>query len=172
MGRRLLTRRMRRGLRLSRRDKLGVDGIERNSRDTRRKPLASPTNFAAPSMAVRGMGLRCLNCWKMWMPPRPRPSRCRRFTASGSWCCTLRCGTTRRLRRLEWRESVSPPGLANFPLVPKPTEAAWRKAVAETKRTHDALVKTVAALPDSRLRRTRSGQTIRLLSHAARNRAA
>ena len=43
-------------------------------------------------------------------------------------------------------------GLANFPAMPKPTEATWRKAVAHVKRTHDALVKTVAALPESRLR--------------------
>ena len=43
-------------------------------------------------------------------------------------------------------------GLANFPLVPKPTEAAWRKCIDETRRTHDALVKTVATLPDARLR--------------------
>jgi len=43
-------------------------------------------------------------------------------------------------------------GEQNFPRVPKPTEGAWRKAVAETKRTHDVLVRTVAALPDSRLR--------------------
>jgi len=43
-------------------------------------------------------------------------------------------------------------GTANFPLVPKPTEAAWREAVAHAKQTHDALVKTVAALPESRLR--------------------
>ena len=40
----------------------------------------------------------------------------------------------------------------NFPPVPKPTEAAWRDAIAKTKRRHDALVKAVAALPDSRLR--------------------
>jgi uncharacterized damage-inducible protein DinB len=40
----------------------------------------------------------------------------------------------------------------NFPRVSEPTAAAWRKAVAELKRTHDALVKTVASLPDSRLR--------------------
>jgi len=39
----------------------------------------------------------------------------------------------------------------NFPRVPNPTEAAWRDAVDRVKRTHDALVKTVAALPDSRL---------------------
>jgi uncharacterized damage-inducible protein DinB len=43
-------------------------------------------------------------------------------------------------------------GIANFPVVPKPTEAAWRKAVAHAKRTHDVLVRTVAALPESRLR--------------------
>jgi uncharacterized damage-inducible protein DinB len=48
-------------------------------------------------------------------------------------------------------EKCQPTGLANFPLVATPTEAAWRRAIAETKRAHDALVKTVAALPDSRL---------------------
>jgi|SRR5712671_1241146 len=42
-------------------------------------------------------------------------------------------------------------GTANFPVAPTPTEAAWRKAVAEVKRTHDLLVNMVAALPDSRL---------------------
>jgi uncharacterized damage-inducible protein DinB len=54
-------------------------------------------------------------------------------------------------RRLEGQK-FQPTGLANFPPVPKPTAAAWRKAVADAKRTHDALAKTVAALPDSRLR--------------------
>jgi len=49
-------------------------------------------------------------------------------------------------------EKVQLTGTANFPLVPKPTEAAWRKAVAHVKRTHDALVKMVATLPESRLR--------------------
>ncbi|MGC2475412.1 MAG: DinB family protein [Candidatus Sulfotelmatobacter sp.] len=50
-------------------------------------------------------------------------------------------------------KKYQPTGTANFPLVPsKPTEAAWRKAVAETKRTHEKLVKTVATLPESRLR--------------------
>jgi uncharacterized damage-inducible protein DinB len=53
----------------------------------------------------------------------------------------------RRLGGKKWQ----PSGLANFPLMKKPTEAAWRKAVAAAKRTHDRLVKTVAALPDSRL---------------------
>jgi uncharacterized damage-inducible protein DinB len=49
-------------------------------------------------------------------------------------------------------EKFQPEGTANFPLVPKPTPAAWRKAVAHAKRTHAVLVKTVAALPESRLR--------------------
>jgi uncharacterized damage-inducible protein DinB len=49
-------------------------------------------------------------------------------------------------------EKCQPTGRANFPPVSKATEAAWPKAVTEAKRTHDALVKTVAALPDSRLR--------------------
>ncbi|HEY4766368.1 MAG TPA: DinB family protein [Candidatus Sulfotelmatobacter sp.] len=48
-------------------------------------------------------------------------------------------------------EKCQPTGLANFPPVSAPTESAWRKAVAETRRIHQALVKTVAALPDSRL---------------------
>jgi uncharacterized damage-inducible protein DinB len=54
------------------------------------------------------------------------------------------------LRRLDG-EKCQPTGLANFPLVPKPTEAAWRKALTQAKRTHDTLVKTVDALPESRL---------------------
>ena len=55
------------------------------------------------------------------------------------------------IRRLSG-ERTQPTGVDNFPIVPKPTEAAWRKAVAAAKRTHDALVKTVKALPESRLR--------------------
>jgi len=43
-------------------------------------------------------------------------------------------------------------GTKNFPLVPKPSEAAWKKAVEEAKRTHDQLVESVAGLDDSRLR--------------------
>jgi uncharacterized damage-inducible protein DinB len=55
----------------------------------------------------------------------------------------------RRLAGEKWQ----PEGTANFPLGPKhATEAAWRKAVAHAKRTHDVLVKTVAGLPESRLR--------------------
>jgi len=55
------------------------------------------------------------------------------------------------MRRLAGQK-YQPTGLANFRMPPKPTEAAWRKAVAAAKRTHDALVKTVAALSDERLR--------------------
>ena len=48
-------------------------------------------------------------------------------------------------------EKCQPEGTANFPLVPRPTEAAWRKAVAYANHTHNVLVKTVAGLPESRL---------------------
>jgi uncharacterized damage-inducible protein DinB len=55
-----------------------------------------------------------------------------------------------------WRriggETVQLTGVANFPVVPKPTEAHWRKAVAQAKHTHAVLVKTVKTLPESRLR--------------------
>jgi uncharacterized damage-inducible protein DinB len=54
------------------------------------------------------------------------------------------------LRRLAG-EKCQPEGEENFPIPPKPTEAAWRKAIAQVKRTHNTLVKTVAKLPDSRL---------------------
>jgi uncharacterized damage-inducible protein DinB len=55
----------------------------------------------------------------------------------------------RRLAGKKWQ----PTGTANFPLVPqRATEAAWRKAIAKARRTHNVLVKTVAALPESRLR--------------------
>ncbi len=53
----------------------------------------------------------------------------------------------RRLSGKKWQ----PTGLANFPPLTTATDAAWRKAIAATKRTHDTLVKTVAALPQSRL---------------------
>jgi uncharacterized damage-inducible protein DinB len=52
-----------------------------------------------------------------------------------------------RLAGQKWQ----PTGDLNFPPATRSTEAAWRKAVAQTKRTHNKLVKTVAALPDSRL---------------------
>jgi uncharacterized damage-inducible protein DinB len=48
-------------------------------------------------------------------------------------------------------EKVQLTGTANFPHVPNPTQATWREAIAGAKETHDLLVKTVAALPMSRL---------------------
>jgi uncharacterized damage-inducible protein DinB len=45
-----------------------------------------------------------------------------------------------------------PEGEANFPPASEQTDGAWRKAVANAKRTHDTLVKTVETLSDSRLR--------------------
>jgi len=53
----------------------------------------------------------------------------------------------RRLNGQKWQ----PKGTANFPPVSRAGEAAWRKAVLSTKRAHDALVKKVASLPDSKL---------------------
>jgi uncharacterized damage-inducible protein DinB len=55
------------------------------------------------------------------------------------------------LRRLAG-EVCQPEGTDNFPIPPKPTAAAWRKAVSHAKRAHNQLVKTVTSLPDSRLR--------------------
>jgi uncharacterized damage-inducible protein DinB len=56
------------------------------------------------------------------------------------------------LRRIAGQK-IQLTGVANFPVVPRiPTDAAWRKAMAQAKRTHDLLVKTVAALPEARLR--------------------
>jgi len=55
------------------------------------------------------------------------------------------------LRRLSGKKCQLK-GPANFPPVSAVTEAAWREAIAKTKGTHDALVKTVAALSDAQLR--------------------
>jgi uncharacterized damage-inducible protein DinB len=46
---------------------------------------------------------------------------------------------------------TEPGGEENFPIVPKPTAAIWRQAVRQLARDHNELVKTVEALPDSRL---------------------
>ena len=55
------------------------------------------------------------------------------------------------LRRLDGK-IWQPEGTDNFPIPPKPTKAAWRKAVADAKRTHNRLVKTVASLSEDHLR--------------------
>ena len=49
-------------------------------------------------------------------------------------------------------KKCQPSGTENFPPVNKATEVAWRRALSSAKRTHDRLVKTVEALPESRLR--------------------
>jgi len=54
------------------------------------------------------------------------------------------------LVRLEGTK-YQPTGDDNFPRVRQATESAWHKAVAETKLTHERLVRTVAALPYARL---------------------
>jgi len=62
------------------------------------------------------------------------------------------------LRRLDgnvWQ----PEGIDNFPIPPKPTDTAWRKAIASANRIHNRLVRTVASLPDSRLRDQVPGKT-------------
>lgn len=55
------------------------------------------------------------------------------------------------LRRLGGEVS-QPEGCDNFPIPPEPTEEAWRNAIAEAKRAHNKLVRTVASLAESRLR--------------------
>ncbi|MGH9495905.1 MAG: DinB family protein [Candidatus Sulfotelmatobacter sp.] len=50
-------------------------------------------------------------------------------------------------------EKCQPTGTDNFPVPPtKANEAAWQKAIANAKRTHDALVKMVAVLSEEPLR--------------------
>jgi uncharacterized damage-inducible protein DinB len=48
-------------------------------------------------------------------------------------------------------KKCQPAGDENFPPVADASDARWRGAVAEVKRTHDKLVRTVAALPEARL---------------------
>jgi uncharacterized damage-inducible protein DinB len=55
------------------------------------------------------------------------------------------------IRRLKG-QTVQLTGTDNFPIVPKPTDAAWQEAVAQVKLTYDTLVKMIAALPEPRLR--------------------
>ncbi len=47
----------------------------------------------------------------------------------------------------------------NFPPVKDTSETAWRHAVEQLKHTHNALVKAVAAFPDSRLQEQVPGKT-------------
>jgi uncharacterized damage-inducible protein DinB len=56
-------------------------------------------------------------------------------------------------------EIVRVPSARNFPRIKDTSEAAWREAVAQMKRTHNELVKAVAAFPDSRLHELVSGKS-------------
>jgi uncharacterized damage-inducible protein DinB len=47
----------------------------------------------------------------------------------------------------------------NFPPVRDNSEAAWHKALEDTKHTHNELIKAVAAFPDSRLQEQVPGKT-------------
>jgi uncharacterized damage-inducible protein DinB len=47
----------------------------------------------------------------------------------------------------------------NFPPVKDTSQAAWQKTVEHLKRTHEELVKAVAAFPDSRLQEQVPGKT-------------
>ncbi|MBZ5706091.1 MAG: DinB family protein [Acidobacteriia bacterium] len=47
----------------------------------------------------------------------------------------------------------------NFPPVRDTSQAAWQKTVEHLKRTHEELVKAVAAFPDSRLQEQVPGKT-------------
>ena len=53
--------------------------------------------------------------------------------------------------RIVANKPVSRKGDKNFPPVRDESQAAWKKAIVHLKTTHAALIKTVAALPDSRL---------------------
>lgn len=46
---------------------------------------------------------------------------------------------------------VNPTPAEDFPPIPDTSEAAWKKTIEQCKKTHDELVKAVAAFPDSRL---------------------
>jgi uncharacterized damage-inducible protein DinB len=56
-------------------------------------------------------------------------------------------------------KAIMPTDEQNFPPVKDTSEAAWNKALEETKRTHNELVKAVAAFPDSRLQEQVPGKT-------------
>ncbi|MGA7382568.1 MAG: DinB family protein [Terriglobales bacterium] len=53
----------------------------------------------------------------------------------------------------------------NFPPVSDTSETAWRKAVEQVKKKHDALVKAVAAFPDSRLHEQVPGKKEKYYDH-------
>ena len=56
-------------------------------------------------------------------------------------------------------KAVMPTDEQNFPPIKDSSEAAWHKALEDTKRMHNELVKAVAAFPDSRLQEQVPGKT-------------
>jgi uncharacterized damage-inducible protein DinB len=55
--------------------------------------------------------------------------------------------------------ALEPSDEQNFPPVTDTSEAAWGKAIKQTQRTHNELVKAVAAFSDSRLQEQVPGKT-------------
>lgn len=55
------------------------------------------------------------------------------------------------IRRRLGGEALMPTDAENFPNVQDTSEAAWKKTVDTLKQTHAQLLKTVLAMPDSRL---------------------
>jgi uncharacterized damage-inducible protein DinB len=55
--------------------------------------------------------------------------------------------------------TADPTDEQNFPPVKDASEAAWQQTVATAKKTHDDLVRTVAAFPESRLGEQVPGKT-------------
>jgi uncharacterized damage-inducible protein DinB len=55
------------------------------------------------------------------------------------------------VRRRAAGQAVTLSDKQNFPPIEDKSEAAWRKALEQTRKTHDELVKAVADFPDSRL---------------------
>ena|SRR5882724_1495272 len=55
--------------------------------------------------------------------------------------------------------ALMPTDEQNFPPVKDTSEAAWKKTVEHLKKTHNKLMETVAAFPDSRLRDQVPGKT-------------
>jgi uncharacterized damage-inducible protein DinB len=55
--------------------------------------------------------------------------------------------------------AVQPTGEKDFPPVRDTREAAWPQTLASVKKTHEELVRTVAAFPDSRLQERVPGKS-------------
>jgi len=55
------------------------------------------------------------------------------------------------IRRRLGGEALMPTDAENFPSVKDTSEAAWKKTVDSLKQTHEQLLKTVRAMPESRL---------------------